>query len=287
MLNQLLIFALSLGFGASVTTGTSVHDGTVVNKTYDELEGFKGVVVKQINRIFGTDRLPAANGYPVEPGLYLTLGANQMTVFDRVGASVQGGVPVDTTRAAECVSGCTGVFFDALRFTWLELIKEAAAIGDEAPTRVLIGGEATLPAKAFIDLAYAAAESRPGAVPSLYLLLNAGPGGLRARIFYLVPPGGMRLNAATSALGLRIKVQGGSRFEVSSANGRAVKKTSIVGTSNLGAYLVKLDRQFPSKDAVVLEATGDASLGDLVEAMVATEERFPIPVLSMGDQLKL
>ena len=60
-----------------------------------------------------------------------------------------------------------------------------------------------------------------------------------------------------------------------------------MGTSNLVAYLSKLDRQFPSKDAVVLEAVGGASLGDLVEAMVATEERFPIPVLSMGDQLKL
>jgi hypothetical protein len=120
----------------------------------------------------------------------------------------------------------------------------------------------------------------------MYLLLNAGPGGLRARAFFLVPPGGLALSSATGALGLTVEVKGGGNFEVSSADGRTVQRKSIQGAEALTAHLAKLDRQFPSKDAVVLEVTGSATVGDLVQAMVVTEERFPIPILSMGAKLK-
>ena len=286
MLTEILTFAFTLGLGASQATANLQNPIDDARKTYEQLEGFKGVVVKQINKIFGTDRLPAANGFPVEPGVYLTLGANQLTIFDRVGAAVTGGSPTDTTVAAECQSGCSRSFFDPMRVTWLDMIKEGAAIGDEAPNRVLIAGDAAIPARSFVDLAYAAAESKPGNVPSMYILLNAGPGGLRARNFFLVPPGGLVLSSATNALGLRVRVKGGGQYEVSSASRGAVPKKSIQGKEALAAYLTKLDRQFPSKDAVVLEVGTGASLGDLVQVMVVTEDRFPIPILSMGDQLR-
>ena len=287
MLSYVLSLALSLGLGASSLSGANLMQdpGDGGQKTYEQLEGFVGIVVKQINRSFGTERLPAANGFPVEPGMYLTVGSSQMTVFDRVGATLQGGQPADSTAAAECKSGCSRAYFDALRHAWLDLLNEGAAIGDEMPNRVLIGADAAIPARSFIDAAYAAAESRPGGVPSLYILLNAGPGGLRARNFFLVPPGGMRLTAATNALGLRIVVKGGQQYELSSADGRSVTKQTINSAQALGEALSAVDRRFPSKDAVVLEAAGSATVGDVVQAMVVTEERFPIPILSMGDKL--
>lgn len=283
MLTHLFTLALTLGLSGANAAQVPGEDG--VAKTYEQLDGFAGVVVKQINKVIGTDRLPAANGFPVEPGMYLTLGSNQMTIFDRVGATTAGGVPQDTTVAAECKSGCSRAFYDSLRRTWLDLRNEGAAIGDDMPNRVLIAAEATLPARAVVDLAYAAAESRPVQVPSLYLLLNAGPGGLRARNFYLVPPGGLRLSPGTNALGFKIVVKGGGSYELGSANGRSVAKQEINGKEALDAVLSRLDRQFPSKDAVVLEVAAGASVGDLVQAMVLTEERFPLHVLSMGDQL--
>jgi hypothetical protein len=287
MFSHILSLALSLGLGVSSLTATNLaaEPASASTRSYEQLEGFVGIVVKQINKSFGTERLPAANGFPVEPGLYLTVGPNKMMIFDRVGTTLQGGQPADSTAASECKSGCSRAYFDPLRLVWLDLLNEGAAIGDEMPNRVLIGADAAIPGRSFVDAAYAAAESRPGSVPSMYILLNAGPGGLRARNFFLVPPGGLRLSGATNALGLRVIVKGGQQYEVSSADGRSVKKQTINSAQALGELLNGIDRRFPSKNAVVLEVAGSATVGDLVQAMVVTEERFPIPILSMGDRL--
>ena len=278
--------ALSLILGASATT-VAEEPVQGSGKTYEELEGFVGIVVNQINKTFGTDRLPAANGFPVEPGIYVTLSGTQMTIFDRVGTTLSGGVPQDSTVAAECKSGCSRAFFDPMRRVWLELLNEGAAIGDEAPNRVLLGADSNLPARSFLDAAYGAAESRPGGVPNMYILLNAGPGGLRARNFFLVPPGGIRLSSASNALGLRIVVKAGGLYEVSSADGRSVKKQSVNGAEALRQVLLGLDRRYPSKDAVILEVADGATVRDLVQTMVVTEDKFPIPVLSMGDRIDI
>lgn len=254
---------------------------------YEVLDGFQGVVVNQINKVFGTERLPAAAGFPVEPGVYVTIGANQMTIFDSVAATLAGGSPTDKTAAAECKSGCSAVFYDAFRRAWLSLENEALAVESEVPVRVLFGADASIPARSFIEAAYASAEARPGLPPNLYILLNGGPAGLRARNFYLVPPEGLRVSPSRSPLGLTVDVMGGGRFEVRAADARKLSNTTANGADALQKLFTQLDRRFPSKDVLIVRPGPNALVSDLVQVMAMASDSFPEVVFALDASVRV
>ncbi len=286
LLRTLLGLGLA-GPGPTPTTILAQPVGGDVVSEYEQLEGFVGVVVKQINAIFGTERLPAAPGFPVEPGVYVTLAPNQMLIFDKVGTTLSGGMPADQAAAAECKSGCSRAFFDAFRVAWLDMQNEAQAVEAEVPIRVLFGAEAGLPARALVDAAYAASEARPGVVPNLYILLNGGPAGLRARNFFLVPPGGLAVSPARNPLGLTVDVMGGGRFEVKAADSRLLAPTTANGSEAFDKLLVGLDRRFPSKDVLILRPGPNALVADLVQVMTIASDRFPIIVFDMNQGVRV
>ena len=280
----ILSFALTPGPEVPVT---AVQSALGPGQAFEQLEGFSGVVVNQINRVFGTERLPAANGFPIEPGIYVTIGANQLTIFDSVAATLSGGAPADKTAAAECLSGCSRVFFDAFRRSWLELQNEASAVESDSPARVLFAADAGIPARSLVEAAYAAAESRPGAVPNLSILLNGGPAGIRSRSFYLVPPEGLRVSSSRNPLGLTVDVMGGGRFEVRAADSRQFTATTANGAEAFSKLLVSLDRRFPNKDVLILRPGPNALVGDMVQVMSLASDRFPTIVMATDASIRI
>ena len=287
LLAALLGGSLSAFIAGGASMAPAGEDRMSAAPSYESLAGFEGIVINQINRVFGTEKLPAGNGFPVEPGVYVAVGQNQLTIFDGTAATLNNGLPTDTAVAEECRSGCSRVLYDAFNASWLKLRTEAARVGDEVPLRVLIGVESSLPARALLEAAYAASETRAERPPRLTMLLNGGQAGLRGRPFYLVPPEGLRVSPSSNPLGMTLKVLGGGRYELSSIDGRSIPRTAIDGTAALNARFLELDRRFPSKNGLIVEFADGVSVGELVEGISAAEDRFPIPILSMGAKVRI
>ncbi|MCA9710877.1 MAG: hypothetical protein KDK70_33855, partial [Myxococcales bacterium] len=175
----------------------------------ERLQGFSTVVVNHVNEVLGTENLPVASGGGLEPGVLVTVGLDQVQIFDRRVAALQGGQLVDTTIAAECESGCPAVLYDAFARSWLEAAVESTAFAVEIPQRVLLAVHRELPARTLLQAAYAASETRPGQPPQLALLVNDTRGSLRAQPFFLVPPRGLVMRQGSAALGLTVEVSPG------------------------------------------------------------------------------
>ena len=253
---------------------------------YEQLQGFSTVLVNQVNAVLGSENLPSAMGLPVEPGLYVTLAPTRTMIFDKVAATVQGGHYADQTRAAECQSGCARSIFDAFYFNWRSLAEESAAIGIDIPTRVLFAADQTLPAKHLIETAYAAAETRPGAVPYMSLVVNGGQAGVRARPFSVVPPKGLIVPAGQRVLGLTIHVEAGARYRITAADPRFAR-TLDADAATLLPTLKDIKKRYPSKETIIIDAGDTATVGDVVALMVAAQEAFPKAVLSAGAPVRV
>jgi hypothetical protein len=247
---------------------------------FEQLKGFETVLVNQINTDVGSTRLPTAMGYPVEPGVYATLGMNVASIYDRQVATLNGGTLANTVAAKNCRSGCSAVFYGAFRRAWMELREEADGLQLDVPTRLMFAADSQLPAATLVDASYAASEARPMQPPALYLLLNSGKAGLRARPYYLMPPGGLRSEAGDRLLGLRVRIEMGGRFQMSAIDPRFPRNTSGTGPEELKAVFKDIKKRYPGKETIIIDAGPGTNVGDIVSVMAIAAEPFPNVVLA-------
>ena len=252
----------------------------------ETLQGFDTVLLTQINAIFGSESLPVANGSAVQPGIYVTASKQQLLIFDEKVLDLQDGALPPGPASRECKSGCQASLWAAFRKVWLRSLEEAQLYSLEIPLRVLIAAQASLPAKTLVELAYAAAETRPGAPPFFSLLVNGGNAGLRARSFYLLPPGGLRVAPGDRALGLRVSLGAGESYVIDAAHPRFSPTIEGSGWPELAKQLTGIKKRYPNKGAIILDVGEDATVGDVVMAMVAAQEHFPTVVLTHGLPVK-
>jgi len=253
-------------------------------KAFEELEGFKTVLISHINAVLGSEHLPSAMGLPVEPGVFVTVTKERVQVFDRNVATLQGGRLMDRTAAAACKSGCPALFFNAFAQSWEKLSFEATGLALEIPTRVLLAADAELPALTLVEVAYAAAETRPVQPPYIYLLLNGGRAGVRAQPVYLVPPEGLTLEHSLAVLGLTVRTTGG-RYTVTAADPRFGRQVVATELEHLVAILQDIKKRFPGKETLILQPEQTATVKELVEIISAVREQFPRIVLSGGQRV--
>jgi hypothetical protein len=252
----------------------------------ETLQGFDTILLTQINALFGSENLPLANGGPIEPGVYVSVSPQQVLIFDDKIIDLQAGVVPPGPASRECKSGCKSSLWSPFRQMWLRALEEALSYTLEVPTRVLFAAEASVPAKTIIELAYAAAETRPSGPPSFTLLVNGSNAGLRARTFYLLPPGGLRVAPGDNALALRVKLGAGEAFTISAAHPRFSPNIEGVGWKDLAARLVAVKKQYPNKETVIIDVGDDATIGDVVMTMVAAQQQFGTVLLTNGVTVK-
>lgn len=248
----------------------------------ETLQGFDTVVLTQINALFGSENLPLANGSSLQPGIYVAVSPQQVLLFDEKIMDLQGGLVPPGPASRECKSGCKTSLWSPFRHVWLRALEEAQTYVLEVPGRVLFGAEASVPAKTLVELAYAAAETRPGQPPTFSLLVNGSNAGLRARPFYLMPPGGMRVSPGDNVLGLRVTLGAGEAFTISAAHPRFSPDVEGVGWKELATQLVAVKKRYPNKGTIIIDVGDDATVGDVVMVMVASQKQFSTVVLTDG-----
>lgn len=233
----------------------------------EQLPGFDALLINQLNATIGTENLPAALGYPLEPGMFATLGLDGFQIYDDEPIALQAGRLGDRTLAPNCRSGCSKAFFDAFQLRWLAAAVESVGVTVEIPTRVLFAAHAQLPALTLIDAAYAAGETRPVQPPEFALLLNSAQRGIRSQRFFLVPPDGLVLGQV-AALGLRVAFdeQG---FVVSGNDPGLAGARRVPDSQGLLAMLRWVRKRHPGKVALVLEPSETTTVADLVAVMTA------------------
>lgn len=271
---------------AELPTPPSLGDLIRAQTSPEVLQGFDTVLLTQINAIFGSERLPVANGGPVEPGIYVTVSPQQLLIFDTKVGDLQDGVVPPGPASRECKSGCKASLWSAFRNVWLRSLEEAQTFVLEVPVRVLFAVEASVPAKTLVELAYAAGETRPGAPPSFALLVNGSNAGLRARNFHVLPPGGLRVSPGDNALALRVTLGGSESFTISAAHPRFAPNIEGTGWKALASELARVKKGYPNKDAIIIDVGDDATVGDVVMAMVAAQKHFTETVLTKGLPVK-
>lgn len=250
------------------------------------IAGLDTVILTQINATFGSEKLPLGNGAAVESGMYVVVSPQALTIYDQPLSELQGGVLPDSPASRECKSGCSELLWKGFRNAWLQLDEESSHFGVEVPGRVMIGAEASVPAHTVVEVAYAAAETRPGALPTLSLLINGGNAGLRTRPFYLLPPGGLRVSPGDNVLALRVALGSNEAFSISAAHPRFAPEVSGTGWKQLSTELAKIKKAWPNKGVVILDVGTDASVGDVVNAMLAAQKHFDEFVLSEGAKVR-
>jgi len=266
---------------------------------FESLQGFNTAVISQINRVVGSENLPLAMGLPVEPGVYVAVSPERITIFDRNVATVANGAVKDPMAGEfesgkfakgvgnECRSGCSRPVYDGFHDTWRRLVRESRTIGSDIPSRVLIGANASLPARLLVDTAYAATESRPTLPPSLFLLLNGGQAGLRARPFVILPPDGLLLSPGQRALGLTIKLEANGSFVVTAADPRFGRTLTYSSQQELGLALRDIKKRYPSKETMIVDVREAGTVDDVVQLMVLAQDHFPNVVLTTGQPVRV
>jgi hypothetical protein len=248
----------------------------------ETLQGFDAVLLTQINALFGSENLPLGNGGTVEPGIYVSVTQQQALIFDDKIIDLQAGVVPPGPASRECKSGCKSSLWSPFRRMWLHALEEAQTFTLEVPARMLFAAEASVPAKTIVELAYTAAETRPGGPPAFALLVNGSNAGLRARPFFLLPPGGLRVAPGDSTLGLRVTLGASEAFTISAADPRFAPNIEGVGWKELSAQLVGVKKRYPNKQALVIDVGDSATIGDVVMAMIAAQKQFGTVVLTNG-----
>lgn len=292
LVGGLLVAALSswVGSGSSAaaptkTTTIAPSTGSSDRARLERLQGFTTVVVNHVNDAMGTEQLPTADGGGVEAGMLVTATLDGVEIFDRRVAPLQQGRVVDPTIAAECQSSCPAVLYDAFGRSWLESAVESTSFAVEIPTRVLVAAHRDLPAATLLQVAYAAAETRPVQPPQLALLVNNTRGSLRALTFFLVPPRGLQLRQGSAALGLTIKVSPG-QYHVTATDPRYARDHQVAALGPLAALAREIKKRYPSKETVILVPGEGVSVSELVDVAAVVQDSFPRLVLSAGQELR-
>jgi hypothetical protein len=283
----LATLALSLAVTSAAATAQPSGPGTVVDGDgFEQLQGFSGILTAHIGRVMGVDKLPAAMGAPLEPGLFVTVTPERVMSFDTNVASLSAGRVTDAAVAAECRSGCPAVLYDGFLAAWLDMAVESSALGTDMAGRVVFAAHADVPAKTLLQVAYATAETRPSAPPVLALALNGGQAGVRVQPFSLIPPGGMDLPASTAALGLTVEADAG-RYKVKAASAQFNRELEAADARGVAAIVDDIKRKFPSKEALVIAVGESITVGELVSLIVAVRGRYSRIVLNLGQPLQI
>lgn len=269
---------------ASASAQPPADGGTTAQ--FETNQGFNTVVINHVNDVMGTEMLPVATGGSLEPGVFVTIAPDKLQIADRTVADLNAGRPQDSTIAGECRSRCAAVFYDAFARAWLEAAVESTAFAVEVPSRVVFAAHRDLPAASLLEIAYAAAETRPIQPPQLTLLTNNTRGSLRARTFFLIPPQGIELRQGSAALGLTIKVSPG-RYEVSAADRRYARTHEVGDFARLKALGREIKKRYPGKRTVILVPEGGVSVQELMQVATAVGEDFPRVVLSAGQTVRI
>lgn len=277
--------AVRPGEAAPSKQPTTVAPASGERASFERLQGFSTVVVNHVDAAMGTDRLPVASGGGVEPGMLVTVTPDAVQIFDRTVAPLEQGKPVDPTIAAECASGCPAAFYDAFGRGWLEAAVESTSFAVEIPTRVLLAVHGEVPASTLLQVAYAAAETRPVQPPQLALLVVNTRGSLRALTFFLVPPRGLELRQGAAALGLTIAVSPG-QYQVTTTDPRFARDQRVTALGPLRALASEIKKRHLGKETVILVPAPGVSVRELVDVAAAVQESFPRLVLSAGQELR-
>ncbi len=262
-----------------------VDDGAPM-QTFERLPGFSAVVLSHVSIVLGVEALPGANGFPLEPGAFVTLGLDRVWAADREIATLVEGRIADTVAAPECGDLCPASLFDAFQAEWLALAIEATQRTIEIPSNVVIAAHGRLPVSTLLASAYAIATSRPLRPPSFSLVLSSSGRGLRAQPFHIVGPRGLRLSQGAAALGLRVRF-GKDRIAVSAADPRYNRTLRGRDFTGLRTMLRDVKKRYPGKQAIVLVPDAGVTVAELVDLMVAVRAEFPRIVLSAGQNLRL
>lgn len=272
-----ILLALAIGPQPSTLEGSPAR----------RLAGFDPLVIAHVNRVMGTEHLPAGRGQAITPGVLVVLAQDRMQIFDRDVATLQGGRVVEGAIAAKCHSGCPVVFHDAFQVQWLTMAIEAASLGIGVSSRVLFAAHADVPVKTLLQAAYAAAETRPISPPSLSLLVNSAGRGLQAIDFHLLPPEGLELRrGAGAALGLTIEL-GQGRYVISANDPGFITPREVQSLAAVRSITRAIKKKYPGKQTVVLVPDETVTMRELVELGTQLREEFPRLVLSQGQPLVL
>lgn len=272
-----LVTAVWMFATAAAPASAATADG------YEQLSGFSEVLSVQIEKAIGTGKLPDATGYPVEPGVFVTMSLDEVRIFERPVASLKNGRVDEKKIAKSCRSGCPWAFWAAFSDQWRRQARTRARSGFEHPKRILWACHENLPAHTMIQSAYAAMETWPESnPPSLYLLTNAGAGGTRARFFYLMPPEGLPKIETDIALGLRVHISSGGQYRISARSGAFAFAGDVQGISALTHQFGEIKRKYPGKDSLILEVEPDVTTQELATVMGASLELYPRLILSQS-----
>lgn len=271
---------------AAPTPKAPAVDDPAPNQTFERLPGFSSVVLSHVGQTMGLDVLPVANGFPLEPGLFVTIALDRMWAADREIARLSDGRINDTVAAQECGNVCPASLYDAFQAEWLALAIESTQRVVEIPGNVVLAAHGRLPVSTLLATAYAVTSSRPLRPPSLSLVL-ANPGrGLRGQPFFVIPPEGLRLNQGAAALGLQLRFGRGG-FSLSAEDPAFNRELRATNSSALRTVLREVKKRYPGKQAIILIPDETVTVADLVQLMVAVRAEFPRIVLSAGQDLVL
>lgn len=273
--------ALALSLLGPATAPNPPGDAPI---SLDRITNFATVVVNHINNSIGTEALPVGVGGQVDPGVFVTIGSDRLQVFDHDSAKLSGGLVTDNTVATECRSGCPAVLFDAFQYEWLKMAVEASYLDVEIPTRVLLAAASDVPASTLIFAAYAAAETRPGAVPTLSVVLNMAGRGLRSQPIFLLPPEGLELQQGSAALGLTIEFDG-ELFSVRASDAAVGREKRGRSIKDVKRILAPITKRYPGKESIILVPRGNVTVGQLMTLVQAVRSDYPRIVLSLGQRV--
>lgn len=279
-----LLGTLTVG-APSAPAAPSADDGAPI-QAFERLPGFSAVVLSHVTAIMGLDVLPAANGFPLEPGLFVTLTLDRVQAADRDVIPLRDGRIVDTVAAAECGALCPASIFDGFQAEWLALAIESTQRTVEIPGNVVLAAHGRLPVSTLLATAYAAATSRPLRPPNFALVLASPGRGLRGQPFFVLPPRGLRLDQGAAALGLQVRF-GRNAFSITAEDPQFNRDLRARDTAGLRALLREVKKRYPGKQAIILVPDETVTVADLVQVMVAVRAEFPRIVLSAGQDVEL
>lgn len=255
-------------------------------QTFERLPGFSSIVLSHVGTAVGLDVLPAANGFALDPGMFVTIGLEKMQAGDRDVAQLSNGRIADTVAADECSRLCPASIFDAFQAQWLALAIESTQRVVQIPDNVVVAAHGRLPVSTLLATSYAVATSRPLRPPTFALVLSSPGRGLRGQPYYLLPPKGLRLDQGAAALALRIEF-GREELVITAEDPRFNRRLRVRDTAALKGVLRDVKKRYPGKQAIVLVPDETVTVTDLVQMMVAVRADFPRIVLSAGQDLVL
>lgn len=270
---------------APAAPSAPADDGTP-NQAFERLPGFSAVVLSHVTRVMGLEVLPSANGFPLDPGMFVTIGLDRIYAADREVITLSDGRINDTVAAPECGNLCPASVFDAFQAEWLALAIEATQRGIDLPGNVVVAAHGRLPVTTLLASVYAVATARPLRPPSFALVLSSPGRGLRGQPFYVLPPGGLRLSQGAAALGLQLRFGRGG-FEVTAEDPQFNRELRARDAAGLRAVLREVKKRYPGKQAIILQPDETVTVADLVATMAAVRGEFPRIVLSAGQDLVL